>query len=130
MIFRLSRQLLLFVLIGATQVLLDWAVFVLLTGLGVPVVAANLAGRVCGACLGFWLNGRYTFADDEGRARLAREHLGRFVLAWLALTVLSTVLLELLSRHMELQMLWLAKPVVEALVAALGFIVWRQWVFR
>ncbi len=31
---------------------------------------------------------------------------------------------------MELQMLWLAKPVVEALVAALGFIVWRQWVFR
>ncbi len=128
--FALSRQLLLFLLAGIAQVLLDWAVFVLLTGLGLPVVASNLIGRTSGACLGFWLNGRYTFVDDQGRPRLAREHLGRFLLAWLALTALSTALLAWLSQHMELQMLWLAKPAVEAAVAGLGFIVWRQWVFR
>jgi putative flippase GtrA len=126
----LPRQLLLFLLAGLAQLLLDWAVFVALTGLGLPVVAANLAGRVSGACLGFWLNGRYTFADDEGRARLQREHLGRFVLAWLVLTALSTLLLELLSRHLELHALWLAKPIVEAGVAAISFVVARQWIFR
>ena len=120
----------LFLLAGLAQLLLDWAVFVAITGLGGPVVAANLIGRVSGACLGFWLNGRYTFADDAGRARLQRERAGRFVLAWLALTALSTLLLALLSRHLDLQLLWLAKPAVEAFLAAVSFVVLRQWVFR
>ena len=130
MVSALPRQLLLFLIAGLAQLLLDWAVFVLVTALGGPVIAANLAGRVSGACLGFWLNGRYTFADAEGRARLRREHLARFVPAWIALTALSTLLLALLAELMHLHALWLAKPVVEAFVAAISFIVWRQWVFR
>ena len=43
---------------------------------------------------------------------------------------LELCVLALLSQHMPLHALWLAKPAVEALVAAIGFIVWRQWVFR
>ena len=36
--------------------------------LSVAVVPANLAGRVAGACLGFWLNGQVTFRR-AGRVR-------------------------------------------------------------
>jgi putative flippase GtrA len=125
----LARQLLVFGLVGAAQVLLDWTVFVGLSYAGLGVAWANLAGRVSGACLGFWLNGRYTFAIG-GRPRLDREHLARFIVAWLMLTALSTLLVSAVAGRFDLQAAWIAKPVVEALLAAIGFVVWRQWVYR
>lgn len=125
----LSRQLLLFLLIGALQLLLDWAVFVALTQAGLPLVAGNVCGRVAGACLGFWLNGRYTFAHG-GRPRLDRVHRRRFILAWGLLTALSTGLLAGVELRFDLRAAWLAKPLVEAVMALIGFVVWRQWVFR
>jgi putative flippase GtrA len=125
----LARQLFVFGLVGAAQVLLDWSVFVGLTHLGLAVAPANVLGRVSGACLGFWLNGRFTFAAG-GRPRLDREHLLRFVLAWCALTVLSTLLMTMVAGRFDLRAAWLAKPAVEAAMAVVGFVVWRQWVFR
>jgi putative flippase GtrA len=130
MLLALSRQVLLFVLVGAAQVALDWAVFVALTHAGAAVVVGNVLGRVSGACLGYWLNGRYTFAAKDGRSRLGPAQLRRFAIAWLLLTALSTALVALVAAHFSLQMAWLAKPLVEALMAAIGFVVWRQWVFR
>ena len=127
--FALSRQVLLFLVIGCTQFVLDWGLFVALSHAGVPVAPANVASRVTIAFLGFYLNGRYTFAHG-GRPRLDREHMARFAIAWLALTALSSVLLVAVERQFDLHAAWLAKPVVEALMAGIGFIVWRQWVFR
>jgi putative flippase GtrA len=125
----LARQLVVFGLVGAAQVLLDWSVFVALTHLGLAVAPANVLGRVSGACLGFWLNGRFTFADG-GRPRLDREHLLRFVVAWCLLTVASTLLVASVAGRFDLRAAWLAKPAVEAAMAVVGFVVWRQWVFR
>jgi putative flippase GtrA len=125
----LARQLVVFGLVGAAQVLLDWSMFVALTHAGAAVAPANVLGRVGGACLGFWLNGRYTFAA-AGRPRLDRQHLLRFIVAWLVLTVLSTVVVTQVAVHFDLQAAWLAKPAVEVAMAAIGFVVWRQWVFR
>jgi len=104
-------------------------VFIGLSALGLPVIPANVVGRVAGATLGFWLNGRYTFAD-QGRPRLSGQHLRRFVIAWSLLTALSSALLYLVEARSNLHMAWLAKPLVEALNAAIGFVVWRQWVYR
>ena len=125
----LARQLIVFALVGAAQVLLDWSVFVALTHAGAAVAPANILGRISGACLGYWLNGRYTFAA-QGRPRLDREHLLRFAIAWTVLTLLSTLLVAQVAVRVDLQAAWLAKPVVEAAMAAIGFVVWRQWVFR
>jgi putative flippase GtrA len=45
--------------VGLAQLLLDWGVFVLAGACAVPVPAASsLCGRLAGALLGFWLNGR------------------------------------------------------------------------
>jgi|SRR6478609_9122253 len=126
----LSRQVLLFLLVGAAQVALDWAVFVALTHAGMAVAIGNVIGRVCGACLGYWLNGRYTFTGPDGRPRLGPTQLRRFITAWLVLTALSTLLVWSVADRVSLEMAWLAKPAVEALIAAIGFVVWRQWVYR
>ena len=125
----LSRQGRWYVIVGLAQLLLDWATFVGLTALGVPAAPGNLAGRVAGALLGFWLNGRITFAQD-GEARLGRVRLLRFALAWLVLTLVSTWLVAFIAGRAGLGQAWLAKPVVDAGLAAVGFLVSRHWVYR
>lgn len=125
----LLRQGRLFLLAGVAQLLLDWAVFVALTGLGVATAPGNVCGRIAGALLGFWLNGRWTFAED-GRAKLGWRRLARFVVVWLALTAISTLLVSAIDARLGLQHAWLAKPLVEALMAAMGFFLWRHVVYR
>ena len=62
-----------FVLVGIVQWLLDWGVLVLLSRLGVPIAAANIAARLSGALLGFSLNGLVTFSKED--AELGRPQL-------------------------------------------------------
>ena len=54
-----------YLLIGGVQWLVDWGVLVLLSHWGMAVEPANVAGRVAGALLGYWLNGKLTFAGDD-----------------------------------------------------------------
>ncbi|GAB3341166.1 GtrA family protein [Marilutibacter aestuarii] len=125
----LARQGMYFILVGLLQVLVDWAVFVGLTSLGVPAVPANLGGRVCGACLGFWLNGRITFAA-AGKARLGGARLVRFLMVWLVLTALSTAAMAWIADGQGLGWAWLAKPLVEAALALTSFLFARHWIYR
>ena len=73
-----------YLLIGILQWLLDWAVMVALSHNGLPVEPANVAGRISGALLGFWLNGRITFSGDQHR--MGRRQFARFLAMWLATT--------------------------------------------
>ena len=125
----LLRQGRLFLLAGAAQLLLDWAVFVALTALGMTAAPANICGRIAGALLGFWLNGRWTFAEN-GQAKLGWRRLVRFVLVWSTLTAISTLLVSAVDARLGLQHAWLAKPLVEALMAAVGFFLWKHVVYR
>ncbi|HYG07422.1 MAG TPA: GtrA family protein [Stenotrophomonas sp.] len=126
---KLLRQGSQFLVIGLVQLCLDWSLFVAFTTLGVPVPAANVASRVCAALVGFWLNGRFTFAH-EGRARLGWRPLSRYVAVWLVLTAASTLLVGALAAHLGLEQAWLAKPVVEAGLAVLSFLLMRHVVYR
>lgn len=124
----LSRQGRHYLLIGAVQWLVDWGVMVALSHLGLWVEAANIAGRVTGAMLGFWLNGRITFAGDD--TAVGRRQLARFVLLWLCTTLVSTWSLGAIDDVVGLRWTWLAKPGVELVLGAVGFLVSRYWVYR
>jgi putative flippase GtrA len=115
-----------FLTIGVAQTLLSWAVFVVLTALGMPVPPANVLGRIAGANLGFWLNGYYTFSKQ----RLDWQHALRFVVVWTLLTMLSTVLISIVAARLGLHTAWLAKPLVEACVACVAFFLWKHVVYR
>lgn len=125
----LARQGGSFLIVGLLQLLLDWLVFVGLTALGMPAAPGNIAGRVAGALLGFWLNGRVTFAQG-GQARLGWARLGRFLAVWIPLTVLSTLAVSAISRVLGLELAWLGKPLVEGVLAVVAFFLWRHVVYR
>lgn len=118
-----------FLAVGGVQLALDTLVFIALSALGVPVVAANVAGRVIGASVGYWLNGRVTFAREDGPGLHGRA-LQRFVVSWVLLTTLGTVLLRAIDLRYGLGATWLAKPLVEAFLALLGFVSLKYFVFR
>ena len=118
-----------FIAVGLAQLALDWLVFVALTALGVPAAPGNLAGRVSGALLGFWLNGRVTFARD-GVARLGWWRFAKFLLVWVPLTVVSTLAVTWVATSLGLAHAWLAKPLVEGALAVVAFFLWRHVVYR
>ncbi len=125
----LLRQAVSYGVVGGLQLLADWAWFVALTALGLGVVPANLVARVAGAMLGFWLNGRFTFAS-EGRPSLGGARFARFVAAWIPITALSTLGVHLLDAQQGLWAAWLGKPLLDAALAGLGFVLARYWIYR
>ena len=118
-----------YLLVGGLQLLLDWLVFVLSTWMGVPAAPGNIAGRISGALLGFWLHGRITFAQ-AGERRLGWGRFLRYLVVWLALTALSTALVGLVATQLGLQQAWVAKPLVEGALAVVAFFLWRHVVYR
>nr|WP_194243560.1 GtrA family protein [Stenotrophomonas sp. SAM-B] len=125
----LLRQGSSYLVVGLVQLVVDWAVFVAATALGMPAAPGNLLGRVSGMLLGFWLNGRYTFARD-GEHRLGWPRFVRFLLLWAVLTAISTLLVTLAAEHLGLRYAWLAKPLVEGALAGLSFLLMRTLIFR
>ncbi|HEY0503171.1 MAG TPA: GtrA family protein [Lysobacter sp.] len=114
--------------IGLIQLFVDWTAFVALSALGLAVEPANIVGRVSGALLGFWLNGRFTFASDE--TAMGRRQLARFVAMWLATTLVSTWAVGHIDEAIGLQWAWLAKPGIDLALSAAGFLVSRHWIYR
>ncbi|HBK45876.1 MAG TPA: hypothetical protein DDZ67_05455 [Xanthomonadaceae bacterium] len=125
-LFRQGSQ---FAVIGALQLLVDWSVFVAVTAAGLPTVPGNVVGRISGALLGFWLNGRYTFAA-AGDARLGWHRFARFMVMWLVLTFVSTWLMASTALVLGLQFAWLTKPLVEGGLAVVSFLLGRYVIYR
>ena len=95
----------------------------------VPAASGNLAGRVSGALLGFWLNGCVTFARS-GEVRLGWWRFVKFLLVWIPLTVISTLAVTWVAGSLGLAHAWLAKPLVEGALAVVAFFLWRHVVYR
>jgi putative flippase GtrA len=124
----LLRQSRWFVVVGIVQWAVDWVVMFLLSRAGAPIAAANVAGRISGALLGFWLNGSITFATD-GR-RPGWRQLGRYVLLWCINTTLSTAGVWAIHAAFGLRGAWIGKPIVDGLLAIGSFLASRHWVYR
>ncbi|OOG48772.1 hypothetical protein B0E50_08290 [Rhodanobacter sp. C01] len=110
------------------QVVIDSGVLIGLTHAGAGVAMANVCGRIAGALVGFLLNGKATFSSVSNR-RLHDGPLLRFILIWLTLTTVSTLLLVLLRQRVPLESVWMVKPVVEACLAAVSFLVSKFWIY-
>jgi putative flippase GtrA len=125
-----GRQLSGYAVIGVLQLLVDWGAYVGLTALGVPTLVANPGARAVGAMFGYVGNGAYTFRHPEGRHRLGRRSVLRFVLLWGVLTAASTIALAGIDAAGGLAWAWVLKPVVDLGLAGVAFIASRLWVYR
>ena len=117
-----------YLLIGGFQWLVDWGVMVLLSHYGMRVETANVAGRVTGALIGYWLNGKLTFAGED--TAIGRTQLARFIIMWIGTTIISTWSLGIIDQYAGLKWAWLAKPGVELCLGVVGFVLSRHWVYR
>src|SRR3546814_1494039 len=70
----LGRQGRHYLFIGGIQWLVDWGVMVALSHFGMGIGPANVAGRISGALLGYWANGKLTFAGDDTAIGRSEEH--------------------------------------------------------
>ena len=90
--------------------------------------AGNILGRVAGALLGYWLNGKFTFAADH--TDVGRKQLVRFIVMWVCTTTVSTLSMGAIDDAFGLQWAWLAKGGVEFVLGICGFLLSRHWVYR
>jgi putative flippase GtrA len=125
---KVLRQTRHFMVFGIVQWMADWVTLVGLSALGMPVASANITGRIVGAILGFWLNGRFTFAHDA--STLGWPQLVRYIALWGANTTISTFAISAIHAHANLYGAWLAKPLVEGILGLGTFLVSRYWVYR
>jgi len=124
----IRRQLVGYAVVGVAQILVDWAIFVALTALGSPVAASNVASRLIAAVLGFWLNGRFTFSGQV--AGLGSGHAFRYAASWLAMTALSTLAVRAADGFAGLHAAWLLKPAIDVVLAGIGFLASKYWIYR
>ena len=122
------RQGRFYLLIGILQWLLDWGVTVGLSHGGLAIEPANVLGRISGALLGFWLNGRFTFSGDEHH--MGRKQFARFLLMWVVTTAISTLSMGAIDDWFGLQWAWIAKPAMEVALGGIGFLLSRYWIYR
>jgi len=117
-----------FMVVGLLQLAVDSAIYIALTRLGVAPPLANPCGRIVGAGLGFWLNGKVTFLHRTQPQLHLR--FARYALLWLMLTIVSTVAMTAVAQQAGLTRSWWIKPLIEALLGAISFLLSRHWVYQ
>lgn len=115
--------------VGILQLLADWFCFVVASAAGIDVLFSNIIGRAVGAILGFWLNGAITFRDENG-GRLGWRRLSRYIFSWSMMLVLSTLAVNWVKNFSGLKAAWLVKPVIDAGLALIGFLISRYWIYK
>lgn len=115
-------------LVGACVFATDLAVYwVVLQAAPPAYLAANAAGKIAGAVLGFALHRRFTFSWRQ-KDRGSRQLLS-YLCLFMANLALSSSLLSLLVAGFDMQKL-VAKVLVDAVVIAISFVASRHWVYR
>jgi len=117
-----------FTVVGVVLMGIDTGMFSLLHWLGIALLPANTAARVIAALASFYLNGRYSFAG-HGEVRPHAIRLGRYVIWWLVMTAISTGVLWACHHSLGEQSVYIAKPVVEFVLAVIAFFVSRHWIY-
>ena len=114
--------------IGLLQWVVEYGLMLALSEWVMPVEPANVIGRLAGATLGFWLNGKWTFAGEG--THVGRQAAVRFVLMWLMLTLLNTWLVGVIDEDFGLRRAQMLKPLVDMLSGGIGFVLSRHWVYK
>jgi putative flippase GtrA len=125
----LTKELITFGIVGLIQIALDWLVFVVLSQHGISLTIANTAGRISGAAIGYWLNGRWTFSKNFTPS-LGPRQLFRFAISWILTTAISTVIVVIADHSRGLHWSWIIKPIADAGLALVGFLASKLWIYK
>lgn len=123
------NKILSFFICGVVQFCLDTVLFTGLAWLGVSVALANVLSRGSAACLGYYINGRFTF-----QRKMDKYVFLKFVVYWAGMTVLSTVLIYLFEHYLitasSVKLMAMTKVFVEILLFFVSFLIAKIWVYK
>ena len=125
-----QRQLIFYVAFGFTQLFVDWAGFLLLSHIGVPLAVANPTSRLFAAVVGYLLNATLTFKRSALDRHVNVGSFLRYAALWLATTVCSTLLIAGATSIFGNSSLPIVKLLVEGIMACLSFVSMKFWVYR
>lgn len=111
---------------GVMNTVVDFAVFMLLSYLGLNAYLAQTVSYSCGMLNSYIVNRSWTF---KGSDRFFSRQMIRFIIANLLLLLCSVVLLWVFTEKMSFSKI-VAKLFATAIIMAVGFIVNRVWVFK
>ncbi len=126
----MTKQFLVFLMVGGLQYSIDVAVFSGLTLL-ISTEFANVTSRAVAALSGYVLNGKVTFKTPQ-KDPVHSASFQRFLMVWALMTLISTGLITLITSHYQLA--WEAsialKLTVEMVLVILSFTLQKLYVFR
>lgn len=124
-----TSQALRFLCVGVSLLALDTGLYAAATLAGLPIALANPLSRAIAAIAGYFAHRHLTFAARSRDAVEPAERL-RYVLVWVALTLISTQTLAAIASHADSVTTMVAKPFVEAVLALISFSLLKLWVYR
>lgn len=123
--------------IGVIQFFVDTVLLQIFVLIDVKVTYANILSRALAACLGCYLNYRYTFKYQRYlEVRYLIKVYFRFALFWVFMTLLSNfmlmVFLKLISHNLSFLPLHTltAKIATETLLFVISFLISKFWVYN
>lgn len=123
-----SHQAVRYGLVGAIIVALDYLVFYAMLFLAPSAyLVANLAGKVAGALLGFFLHRHFTFAWQQ-RDEAPRQFISYSILLTGNL-IMSSALLWLMIENLHINAFF-ARLATDGVVITTSFVLSRLWVYR
>ncbi len=120
------HQLLRFGIVGTGAMFLHWLVVIILVHLSMAPLVANVIGFICAFQLSYWGHRQWTF---NAGALSHRQTLLRFVTVSCSSFMINETMYFVLLRYTALDYR-LALVIVLLTVAALTYLLSRQWAFR
>jgi putative flippase GtrA len=119
-----KQQKLRFAVVGAVNTAIDFSIFLGLSSVGMPPIAANFIATTTALCFSFVANKKYTFSSKS--ANVKKEITIFLVVTLIGLWVLQPLVLTVVSRSLaSLSLAHFAVLVVAKFAATLVTLVWN-----
>ena len=118
-----------FLLVGGLLLGLDATIYATATLAGVANELANPMSRGLAAAAGYFAHRQLTFVAAAALQHTPAQVI-RYGLVWVTLTLISTQTLAAVTAEGSATAAIFAKPLVEAVLAAISFLLLKRWVYR
>lgn len=121
------RRPLRFLVVGVANTLLDIALFLVLTAVGLPVIPANMISTGIALVFSFVLNRSYTFRAGPG---VVRQAIGFVVVTLVGLWLLQPIVLHFMLLWLEPLLPTTAALLVAKVIATVVSLTWNYLLYN
>lgn len=124
------KQFIKFGIVGVSNTLISYVIYVLLVYLGMHYLAANIIGFIVSVFNAYYWNNRFVFKEQEGEHRIWWKTLIKTFMSYAGTgLVLSNVLLIVLVEWLEMSEI-IAPIIILLITVPLNFIMNKYWAFK